>query len=46
LIVKATRDIAWDWDFTKRSANWIGNGKDHLKFPQTEMIVETDFLNN
>ena len=47
MVAKATNDIAWDWEFEKKSAHWIGNGiQDFLKFPVADMIVEMDFWEN
>lgn len=47
LVAKATNDIAWDWEFSKKSTYWIGSGIETiLKYPQTEMIVAGDFWEN
>lgn len=47
MIGKATNDIAWDWEFDKKSAQWMGNGiKNIMKVPATEMVVEMDFWEN
>ncbi|HSN61134.1 MAG TPA: PAS domain-containing protein, partial [Ferruginibacter sp.] len=47
LIAKATNDIAWDWEITKKNTYWIGNGIKHiLKFPKNEMNIASGFWEN
>ncbi len=47
MVGKATNDIAWDWEFEKQSAHWVGNGIQNIfKFPVSEMVVEMDFWEN
>jgi two-component system sensor histidine kinase UhpB len=47
LVAKATNDIAWDWEFSKKSTYWIGSGIETiLKYPLTEMTVAGDFWEN
>lgn len=44
LLAKATNDIVWDWELTKRRSLWMGNGlKASLGYSKTTIRVDTDF---
>lgn len=44
LLARATNNIAWDWELSRKSALWIGNGlTSFLKFPKKEMRVDANF---
>lgn len=44
LLAKATNDIVWDWELTKRRALWMGNGlQASLGYSQTSIKVDPDF---
>ncbi|RYD82719.1 MAG: PAS domain S-box protein, partial [Sphingobacteriales bacterium] len=44
LLAKATNDIVWDWELTKRRSLWMGNGlKSSLGYNHQTIVVDTDF---
>ena len=44
LLAKATNDIVWDWELTKKRAIWMGNGLHiSLGYNQRTKKVDTDF---
>lgn len=44
LVAKATSDIAWDWEISKRSTYWVGSGiRNTMRYPQDEMTVSIEF---
>ena len=44
LLAKATNDIVWDWELTKRRALWMGNGiQTNLGYSHRMIKVDTDF---
>lgn len=44
LLAKATNDIVWDWELTKRRSVWMGNGlQTNLGYSVTMLKVDTDF---
>ncbi|RYY71991.1 MAG: PAS domain S-box protein [Chitinophagaceae bacterium] len=44
LLAKATNDIVWDWELTKRRALWMGNGlESSLGYNQRTKKVDADF---
>ncbi len=44
LLAKATNDIIWDWELTKKRSLWMGNGlQTSLGYNQRTIVVDTDF---
>ncbi|RYY45829.1 MAG: PAS domain S-box protein, partial [Chitinophagaceae bacterium] len=44
LLAKATNDIVWDWELTKRRSLWMGNGlESSLGYNQRTKKVDADF---
>lgn len=44
LLAKATNDIIWDWELTKRRSLWMGNGlQTSLGYNQRTIVVDPDF---
>lgn len=44
LLAKATNDIVWDWELTKRRSLWMGNGLEiSLGYNQRTIKVDPDF---
>jgi two-component system sensor histidine kinase UhpB len=44
LLAKATNDIVWDWELTKRRSVWMGNGlQTNLGYSRRMLSVDADF---